>query len=388
MAPATLQRAGRLDPISATFGVHGRGTADGVLDVALGSLRGVPVLRGLWEGFRVDDECVDRLGAYPGTQGPVSLLAACSQLARRESGRRVAVDEIALTHGGLHGLGAAIAALPAGAPVIYPRPGFSYQAAIAWAKARPVAVDWPVQAPVAALLHEVDERLRDLPRPAGVIACFPSNPGGASPTDAEWRHLRQIVARHEAVLIADELYRFAEPRDLDLDGDDVIVVDSLSKRLGAPGLRLGWVTASGPRFAAVREAVAQTSVGVALPVAALAEHALRRYLGGSDVARRVRAALAARRDAIRAALPPGRAGDLVLSDSGFYACLMLGAADSAELAARLLRRGIAVTPSSAMYPPGVAHRPEFVRFCVGGDERVDEAVAAAAAELAPLRRVA
>jgi hypothetical protein len=41
MASAILRQADRLDPITATFGVHGLRRDDAVVEVALGGLRGM-----------------------------------------------------------------------------------------------------------------------------------------------------------------------------------------------------------------------------------------------------------------------------------------------------------------------------------------------------------
>lgn len=391
-----MPEASLIDPITATFGAHDPGdTGDGPLDtahhledadhhpaidVSLGALRGVPELDRLWDGFRLNPGC---LSAYPGTQGPRSLLEAIAELSRRERGGALDPSDVILTHGALHGLCASLATLPADTPVLFPQPAFGYPLAIAAARCAPVPVSWPAGAPVGELLDRIERQLDDLTGPTAVIACFPSNPAGASPTDREWRRLRVLAARNRTLLVVDDLYRFSEPRALDVAGEDVIVVDSLSKRLGAPGLRLGWVSTSGARFGALRAAAASTSVGVARPVAALAEHALSRYLAEPGIATAVRDALAARRAAVRAAIAAAGLHDrLLLTDGGFYGCLDVPGIDLDALAKRLRARGVAVTPGSSLYGPGAPAHVPFVRFCLGNDARVGEAAAVLAAEVA------
>ena len=348
-----------IDPITATFSAHGApaGVAEPILDVSLGALRGVSELARVWDGFRLDLGC---LGDYPGTQGPPQLLAAIVELSRRERQCGLDPTDVILTHGALHGLGAALATLPAGTPVLFPQPAFGYPFAIAAARCTPVSLSWPVGAPVADLVDGVERRLDRLTGPAAVIACFPSNPSGVSPSDREWRRLREIAGRNRALLVVDDLYRFAEPRALDVDGGDVVVIDSLSKRLGAPGLRLGWVSTSGARFSDLRAAAASTSVGVARPVAAIAEHALQAYLDEPVIASSVRDALAARRADVRAAVQAaGLAEHLLLTDAGFYGCIQLPGGDDVALTARLRGRGVAVTAGSSLYGPAA---PEHVPF--------------------------
>lgn len=369
------------DPITATFGIYGprRGSPRPALDVSLGALRGIPLLSALWDGFQLD---AASLSDYPGTQGPPELLAAVAELSRRE--RRCNLDhaDVVLTHGALHGLSVALSTLPAGSPVLFPQPAFGYPSAIAAARCSPVPISWRPGSSVSELLDAVEFVLDRRPGPSAVIACFPSNPSGADPSDREWRRLRDIVARNRSVLVVDDLYRFVAPRALDVLGDDVVLVDSLSKRLGAPGLRLGWIATSGARFGALREAAARTSVGVGRPVAALAEHALVRYLDDPGIATRVRAVLDARRADVRAAFEAvGLTDRLLLSDAGFYACVPTTSADSADLMARLRDRGVIVTAGDALYASSAPPSDSFVRLCLGSDPRVGDAAAIVAEEL-------
>ena len=330
----------------------------------------------LWDGPSFDAQILQSIEAYPGTQGSKPLLRAIADLSWCERGMQTDPAEIVCTHGALHGLSVALATLPPGTPVLYPQPAFGYPFAIDRAGVRPVPLDWPVGATVAQLLARTEEHLARVGEPAAVIVCFPANPSGETPTAAECRALREIIAVHRAVLIVDDLYRFADPRPLDLAGEDVILVDSLSKRFGAPGLRFGWVCAKGPRFSALREVAAATSVGVGYPSAILAEHALRRYLAEPGIAQQIRGSLLTRRHSVRAAVPEPLQPDLQLTDAGFYGCLRLPGRDPVLVAASLARRGVRVSIDATLYGPSAPAHVPFVRFCLGSDERVGEAVAA------------
>jgi aspartate aminotransferase len=80
-----------------------------------------------------------------------------------------------------------------------------------------------------------------------VILCNPSNPTGTVYDEAELRMVAEFCRDHDLFLIADEVYRefVYDGREsisaLSLAGfeDRVIVVDSLSKRFSACGIRLG-----------------------------------------------------------------------------------------------------------------------------------------------------
>src|SRR4051794_31736395 len=176
------------DPITATFGAHGRGEgpSHATLDVSLGALRGIPELLRLWDGFELDAGC---LCDYPGTQGPRELLAGAAELSWRE--RRCELDPagVILTHGALHGLAAALSMLPPGSPVLFPQPAFGYPFVIAAARCTPVPISWPPGSSISALLDAVALELEHTSAPSAVIACFPSNPSGADPSGSEWRRL-------------------------------------------------------------------------------------------------------------------------------------------------------------------------------------------------------
>ena len=85
------------------------------------------------------------------------------------------------------------------------------------------------------------------PRTRGILICNPNNPTGYVYSASELETLRDIVQRHDLFLIADEVYREflynGQPyiSALTLDGirDNVIVVDSVSKRYSECGTRVG-----------------------------------------------------------------------------------------------------------------------------------------------------
>jgi aspartate aminotransferase len=85
------------------------------------------------------------------------------------------------------------------------------------------------------------------PRTRILILCNPSNPTGTVYTPAELEMIADLCREHGLFLISDEVYRefvYGEKRAISAlelqDADDfVVVVDSLSKRYSACGIRLG-----------------------------------------------------------------------------------------------------------------------------------------------------
>lgn len=85
------------------------------------------------------------------------------------------------------------------------------------------------------------------PKTKAILICNPNNPTGYLYTKEELEALRQIVLKHDLFLFSDEVYREFCYDDKDyisamhLDGleQNVIMVDSVSKRYSACGARIG-----------------------------------------------------------------------------------------------------------------------------------------------------
>lgn len=91
-----------------------------------------------------------------------------------------------------------------------------------------------------------------LQRTAQVIICAPDNPTGAIPTDDEFTKILQLAQQYKFMVLADECYselyygqnapRLSLPIAQQLGClENLAMVNSLSKRSGAPGLRSGIV---------------------------------------------------------------------------------------------------------------------------------------------------
>lgn len=82
-----------------------------------------------------------------------------------------------------------------------------------------------------------------------ILVCNPNNPTGYLYSKEELETLRDIVKKHNLFLIADEVYREftydgnKHYSSMYLEGieDNVILIDSVSKRYSACGVRIGWM---------------------------------------------------------------------------------------------------------------------------------------------------
>jgi len=85
------------------------------------------------------------------------------------------------------------------------------------------------------------------PKTKGIMICNPGNPTGYLYTKAELEALRDLVKKHDLFLLSDEVYRefcyddkeYVSVMHLDGIENNVILLDSISKRYSACGARIG-----------------------------------------------------------------------------------------------------------------------------------------------------
>ena len=157
-------------------------------------------------------------------------------------------DDIIVTCGGSEAvLISFLATLDPGDEVIIPEPAYANYmsfALTAGAKIRPVVakIDNGFALPP---IEEFEKQITS--RTKAILICNPNNPTGYVYTKEELLQLRDIVKRHNLFLFSDEVYRefcyTPEPyfSALQLEGveDNVVVIDSVSKRYNECGVRIG-----------------------------------------------------------------------------------------------------------------------------------------------------
>lgn len=163
-------------------------------------------------------------------------------------GIEVSAEDISITNGASEGIFfTLISCLDEGEEVIVPEPfyanylGFAQQAGI---EVRPITchIENGFALPTVA---DFEERLT--PKTKAILLCNPSNPTGCIYEERTLRQLAELIRKHDLYLIVDEVYReFCYEKEpffsaLRLNGieDNVIVIDSISKRFSACGARVG-----------------------------------------------------------------------------------------------------------------------------------------------------
>ncbi|GAA3462191.1 PLP-dependent aminotransferase family protein [Saccharothrix longispora] len=290
---------------------------------------------------------------YAPTEGDVDLRAlVAARMTRR--GLPTTAADLLVTTGSQQALALVVTALlEPGSVVAVEEP--TYLAALqcfqlAGARVVPVAGDEHGVDPAA--LAEVVERER--PELLYLVPTF-ANPTGRTLDAGRRAAIAAVADRHGLWVVEDDPYgelRFrGEPvPPLASFSDRVLHLGSFSK-IGAPGLRLGWLRAP--------EALLRTLVIVKqaadLHTSALDQAAAAVYLGATDLDEHVRGLCAAyreRRDAMVAALPSTTPEGTRWTDpdGGMFVWLTLpGDVDTGELVGKALERDVAFVPGAAFY---------------------------------------
>ncbi|MDR1671634.1 MAG: pyridoxal phosphate-dependent aminotransferase [Alistipes sp.] len=185
-------------------------------------------------------------------------------------GVSVTPDQIIVTAGGSEALCfAMLACLDAGDELIMTEPGYANY--ISFARQMGVTVvSVPTSIETGFALPPISEIEQYItPRTRAILICNPNNPTGYLYNRSEMEHIGTIVKKHDLFLISDEVYREFSYTDqpplsaLGLPGTEqnVVMVDSVSKRYSECGIRVGMLVTRNRevRAAAMKAAQARLS---------------------------------------------------------------------------------------------------------------------------------
>lgn len=285
---------------------------------------------------------------------PPGAPALRRQIARRmsESGSAMPADDIVITTGCQEALSLALRAVTDPGDVVAVESPAFYGLLHVLESLGLEALEIPSHprdgVPLDALAFALDRwRVK-----AFVIAPNFSNPLGFCMSDDSKRALVRLLGKHKVPLIEDDVYGdlgFAARRPTTCKAlapnADILYCSSFSKTL-APGLRVGWVAASGARRDRVEYLKYVTSI--ASPTAPqfavaelLASGRYERYL--REVRGRYASAVARMSDAVTKVFPEGTR--ISQPQGGFVLWIELPErTDSFALARRALRQGVSVAP--------------------------------------------
>ncbi len=160
----------------------------------------------------------------------------------------VSVDDIIVTAGGSEAVQFAfMSCLDPGDEIIVPEPAYANYTAFAIAAG---AVVKPVVSSIdeGFALPPVSEFEKLItPKTKGILICNPNNPTGYLYTRKEMNQIRDLVKKYDLYLFSDEVYRefcytgapYISAFHLDGIENNVILIDSVSKRYSECGIRIG-----------------------------------------------------------------------------------------------------------------------------------------------------
>jgi aspartate aminotransferase len=166
----------------------------------------------------------------------------------RKIGIDINYNEILITTGGSEAiLFALMASVNPGEEVIIPEPFYAnYNGFATTAGIKIVPVTSHIKDDFALPpISEIEKKITS--KTKGIIICNPNNPTGYLYSKEELLHLKEIVQRHDLFLYSDEAYRefcydgAVHFSAMNLDGveNNVILLDSVSKRYSECGVRIG-----------------------------------------------------------------------------------------------------------------------------------------------------
>ena len=228
----------------------------------------------------------------------------------------------------------------AGDEVLVPRPSyplFEHLTRLDLIAARPYDLEyhgsWSID--LASVERELGTRTR------AVLIVSPNNPTGSLVTRAELARLADLCAARDIAIVADEVFvdyeleanaRAAAGRALHHDHVLSFTLGGLSKSVGLPQVKLGWIAANGPGpvvAAALErlELICDTYLAVSTPVQKAAPHLLD---AGAAVRQQIADRVRANYGSLQswtAAVPPCR---VLRADAGWSAVMQVPAIESEE----------------------------------------------------------
>ena len=184
---------------------------------------------------------------YSPSEGLLSLRKKLKEYYHRFN-IEVDVDDIIVTTGGSEAvLFSFMACLDPGDEIIVPEPAYAnYMAFAISAGAKIVTVPSSIDNGFELPPVEEFEKLIT-PRTKGILICNPNNPTGYLYTMKEMLQIRDLVMKHDLFLFSDEVYReftytgapYISAFHLPGIEEQVVLIDSVSKRYNECGIRVG-----------------------------------------------------------------------------------------------------------------------------------------------------
>ena len=193
----------------------------------------------------------DNYSRYSPVPGYPELKKAIVEKLKRENGLDYAPSQILCSNGAKQSVCNTIMALVnAGDEVIIPAPYWvSYPQMVLLAEGTPVCIEATIEQDFKITPKQLEEAIT--PRTRALILCSPSNPTGSVYSRAELEALKDVLMRHERVIvIVDEIYEHinyigehASMAQFPEIKDRVVLINGVSKAYAMTGWRIGFIAA-------------------------------------------------------------------------------------------------------------------------------------------------
>ncbi|MBN2486914.1 MAG: pyridoxal phosphate-dependent aminotransferase [Bacteroidales bacterium] len=185
---------------------------------------------------------------YSHSAGMISLRKKMAEYYHKKCNIDVSYEDILITTGGSEAITLTLlTCLNAGDEILVPEPFYAnYYSFATSADVKVVAISSHIEEgfrlpPISEFEKKITSNTR------GIIICNPNNPTGHVYSRAELEQIRDLVLKYDLFLLSDEVYRefvydgeeFTSIMHLDGLENHAILIDSLSKRYSATGLRTG-----------------------------------------------------------------------------------------------------------------------------------------------------
>jgi GntR family transcriptional regulator/MocR family aminotransferase len=259
------------------------------------------------------------------------------------------------------------------------------------AGAQLVPVPWDREGPSAEVLEQVLARHR--PK---LFYCQPTahNPTGLTMSPAAARRVLDAAVRHHVPIVEDgfdgSLY-YGDRRPLPLravDRDGLVLYIGTFSKILFPGLRLGWLVATGPVVERLRAAKQLADLGTSPLIQAAVQRFCERRLLDRHITRIARE-YDRRRASLLVALGRHMPEGVSWTEprGGFSLLLTLPeGCDAAALLPRALRRGVGFTPGARFFLDGSGERTARLSFSSIPARRIEDGVRRLAETIADWRR--
>jgi len=218
-----------------------------------------------------------KVWAYTASEGTLSYRKQLTKYYNKV-GYNITPEDIIVTTGGSEAISITfMTCLDAGDEVIVPEPFYANYNSFA---SQSDIIVKPIMSHISngfALppISEFEKTITDKTR--AIFICSPNNPTGYLYSREEMETLKALVLKHDLYLFADEAYRefcyndqeFVSPMHLDGLEENVIIIDTMSKRYSACGARLGCIITKNRKFweTAIKFAQARLSPGMVEQIA-------------------------------------------------------------------------------------------------------------------------